>query len=119
MGGLFAGTPFERPVTCETCGAEMARCACPRDASGKVLLPKDQPARVRRETGGRRGKTVTIITGLDPIATDLAALLKRLRTALGTGGTVTGAAIELQGDHRDRVVAMLRELGYPAKAAGG
>lgn len=117
--GLFDGTPLERPVTCEVCGEEMARCACPRDAAGKVLLPKDQPARVRRETGGRRGKTVTVITGLDPVATDLAGLAKRLRGALGTGGTVSGGTIELQGDHRERVVAMLRDMGYPAKAAGG
>ena len=75
--------------------------------------------RYRRETGGRRGKTVTVVTGLDPVATDLGGLLKRLRGALGTGGTVTGGTIELQGDHRERVVAMLLTLhpGCPSKEA--
>lgn len=117
MGGLFAGTPLERPVTCERCELPRDRCACPRDAAGRVTLPKDQPARVRREK--RRGKMVTVVSGLDAAATDLPALLKRFRTALGTGGTVVEDGFELQGDHRDRVLATLREMGYPAKAAGG
>ena len=95
----------------------MAQCACPRDAAGAVLLPKDQPARVRREK--RRGKFVTVITGLDPSASDLHALLKAFRTSLGAGGTVTEGTIELQGDHRDKILEALRARGYPAKAAGG
>jgi translation initiation factor 1 len=117
MPGLFAGTPLERPVTCERCEQPLAECRCPRSASGRVLLPKDQPARVRREK--RSGKTVTVIAGLDPGASDLPALLKRLKSTLATGGTVAGAEIEVQGDHRDRVVALLKGLGYPAKPAGG
>jgi len=62
MPGLFAGTPLERPVTCEVCEQPLAQCACPRDESGAVLLPKDQPAHVGREKR-RKGKTVTVITG--------------------------------------------------------
>lgn len=117
MSGLFAGTPLERPVTCERCEKPLAQCTCPRGGDGRVLLPKDQPARVRREK--RRGKSVTVIAGLDPTATDLAALAKQLRSSLGAGGTVSDGEIELQGDHRDKVVERLKALGYPAKPAGG
>lgn len=95
----------------------MAECACPRGAGGAIVLPRDQQARVRREK--RRGKVVTVIGGLDPVASDLGALLKRFRTSLGTGGTVSEGTIELQGDHRDKVLEVLKGMGYPAKAAGG
>ena len=115
--GLFDGTPLERPVTCAACGRPLAECACPRDAGGAVLLPKDQPARVRRER--RRGKWTTVVAGLDETASDLPALAKTFKTTLGVGGTATGDGFELQGDVRDRVVEELKKLGYPAKAAGG
>lgn len=117
MAGLFDGTSLQRPVTCERCGKALLACVCPRGADGKVLLPKDQPARVRREK--RRGKDVTVIAGLDPKASDLAGLLKQLKTTLGAGGTVADGEIEVQGDHRDKVVAWLVKMGYPAKSAGG
>jgi len=121
MAGLFDGTSLERPVTCERCERPLDECECPRDASGEILLPRDQPARVQREK--RRGKQVTVISGLDPEATDLRALLKDLRGRLGAGGTIAGdgadAVIEVQGDHADRLVALLKERGYPAKRSGG
>jgi translation initiation factor 1 len=116
--GLFAGTPLERPVTCERCAQPLSECRCPRDRTGRVLLPKDQKARVRRER--RNGKMTTVIAGLDPVATDLKALLKELKTSLGAGGTVNSdQEIEVQGDHRDKLVALLKSRGYDAKAAGG
>ncbi len=117
MSGLFHGTPLERPVTCEHCAQPVSECACPRDAAGELCLPKDQPARVRREK--RRGKWTTVVTGLDATATDLPALLKQLRASLGAGGTTTADGLELQGDHREKVLARLQALGYPAKQAGG
>jgi len=118
MAGLFDGTPLERPVTCARCGDALDACACPRDASGALKLPGDQSARVRREK--RRGKFVTVTAGLDPVATDLGALCTELRKRFSTGGTVTkGGEIELQGDHRDRLVELLRTRGYEAKPAGG
>jgi translation initiation factor 1 len=118
MPGLFAGTPLERPVTCEVCGKPLEECRCPRNAAGQVTLAKDQPARVRRERRAG-GKWVTVVDGLDPRATDLAALLKRLKAACAAGGGVTESGVEIQGDHRERVVTLLKEMGYPAKAAGG
>ena len=62
---------------------------------------------------------VTVVTGLDAAATDMSSMLKTFKSKLATGGTIADGHIELQGDHRDRVVAMLKELGYPAKPAGG
>ena len=95
----------------------MADCECPRDAQGEVSAPSDQSPRVRREK--RRGKWCTVVSGLDPVATDAKALLKSLRTELGTGGGVTDGDLVLQGDHRDAVVERLVSLGYKAKASGG
>ncbi|HRQ75815.1 MAG TPA: translation initiation factor [Phycisphaerales bacterium] len=114
MSGLFAGTPFERPVTCEICGEVMARCACPRNAAGRVTRPADQTATIHTEK--RKGsRVVTVITGLDPHASDLAALLRTLKAACAAGGTIAEGAIELQGNHRDTSEKLLREIGYRVK----
>jgi translation initiation factor 1 len=118
MSGLFDGTPLERPVTCHVCERPLDQCACPRNANGEVMLPKDQPARVGREKRGK-GKTVTVISGLDPVASDLRAILGQLKSACAAGGTIGQDRIEIQGDHRERVLAILRDLGYPAKLTGG
>jgi len=117
MAGLFDGSALEQPVTCAVCGKPRADCACPRDASGKVTRPQDQHARVRREK--RRGKWVTVVYQLDPQATDLKALAKQLKNTCSAGGSVTADGVEVQGDHRDKVVELLKQAGYPAKAAGG
>ena len=76
--------------------------------------------RVGRETKGRKGKGVTVITGV-PLAGDaLAELARRLKQRCGSGGTVTDAgAIEIQGDHRDALVPELARLGYTVKRSGG
>lgn len=79
-------------------------------------LPHDGVVRVFRGKGGRGGKTVTVVRGLDG---DLGAVAGDLKRHCGTGGAVKGAAIEIQGDHRDKVVARLLSSGYRAKLAGG
>jgi translation initiation factor 1 len=122
MSGLFAGTPLERPLTCERCQKPYATCACPRGRDGKVLDPKDQQVRVRREKRG--GKMVTVAAGFSARSErtdDLPGLLAQLKKKFATGGSVdsAGGCIELQGDHREKVVAHLEALGYPAKSAGG
>ncbi len=79
------------------------------------------PPRVRvgREVSGRGGKGVTVITGL-PLAGDaLEQLAGQLKRSCGAGGAVRGDKIEIQGEHRDRLVAELVKLGYDAKRAGG
>jgi translation initiation factor 1 len=119
MSGLFAGTPLERPITCEHCARPLAECRCPRSADGRLCLPGQQLARIWRQR--RAGdKVVTIIRGLDASASDLPGLLKELRAACAAGGSITPEGeIQLQGDHRQRVLDMLKEKGYPAKLAGG
>jgi translation initiation factor 1 len=75
--------------------------------------------RVGREVAGRGGKGVTVITGL-PLAPDaLETLAGNLKRSCGAGGAVRGDRIEIQGDHRDRLVAELARLGYEAKRSGG
>jgi len=116
--GLFDGTALERPVTCERCEKPLAACKCPRNATGKIMLPGEQQARVQRERRG--GKMVTVVSGLDPAATNLKDLLKVLKAKFSTGGTVgEGGTVEIQGDHRDALVAHLKSLGYAAKPSGG
>ena len=79
----------------------------------------DGTVRVRRETGGRGGKTVTAVYGA-PLAPDaLAALGKRLRSACGSGGTAKDGVIQVPGDHCDRVVGLLQAEGFKVKRAGG
>ncbi|MFH1746730.1 MAG: translation initiation factor [Planctomycetota bacterium] len=105
-------------MTCEVCGEPLDQCACPRSESGAVLLPKDQPARVSREKR-RQGKTVTVISGLNPVASNLDAILAQLKSACAAGGTINKGRIEIQGDHRERALSILQDLGYPVKMSGG
>jgi translation initiation factor 1 len=75
--------------------------------------------KVRRETAGRRGKAVTTISGV-PLADDgLRELAGRLKRRCGVGGSAKDGVIELQGDHRDVVVELLRADGYDVVLAGG
>ena len=79
------------------------------------------PAKIRvaREVAGRGGKGVTVITGLPLDAAALEALATQLKRSCGAGGAVRGDRIEIQGEHRDRLVAELVKLGYDARRAGG
>jgi translation initiation factor 1 len=79
----------------------------------------DGVVRVRRETQGRGGKTVTTISGLGLASDALAALASDLKRRCGTGGAVKDWVIEIQGDHRDAIVAELEKRGYKVKLAGG
>jgi len=79
----------------------------------------DGIVRVRRETGGRGGKTVTAIYGVALSEDKLKELAGALKRLCGTGGTVKDGTIEIQGDHRDRIVAALEQRGYTVKLAGG
>ena len=75
--------------------------------------------RVGRETKGRAGKGVTVITGLPLATAALEALATQLKKKCGSGGTAKEGVIEIQGDHRDALVAELVRLGYAAKRSGG
>ncbi|MEO6897479.1 MAG: translation initiation factor Sui1 [Caldimonas sp.] len=100
---------------CPSCRRPVADCACaaPRAA------PPTGVARVGREKAGRGGKTVTVVRDLPLDDAALAALGRRLKAACGTGGTTRDGVLELQGDHRDAVLAFLAAEGHAAKRAGG
>lgn len=97
------GTPenptFERPV--------------------QELPPNQQQIRVQASRKGRGGKTVTVISGFQAKPETLAVLLKTLKTQCGAGGTVKDMEIEIQGDHREKIVQVLVKQGYKARVSGG
>jgi translation initiation factor 1 len=98
------------------------RNARPAPSTGlPAAAPAGGPARVRvgREVAGRGGKGVSVIRGLPLDSQALAELAARLKRMCGAGGAVRDGAIEIQGEHRDRLVAELVLLGYDAKRAGG
>ena len=101
---------------CPQCANPIAACTCRQADSGPL---GDGNVRVARETKGRRGKVVTVITGLALDDKGLQRLAKQLKRTCGAGGTVKDNAIEIQGDHRDLLVRTLRSLGHQAKQAGG
>lgn len=92
-----------------------------KQRSGKSgpKLPNDGVIRVFLDRKGRKGKSVTVLRGLSGDASGQKQLLKQLKSQLGTGGALKDGVIEIQGDHRDRVVAILTKAGHRAKKAGG
>lgn len=83
------------------------------------LPPHQQDLRVQATRKERKGKTVTMITGFQSKPETLAKLLKQLKAQCGSGGTVKGDTLEIQGNHTARLVQLLTKLGYPAKISGG
>ena len=101
---------------CPLCGMPAAKCVCrssPRAPRG------DGVVRVRREVQGRNGKTVTSISGVPLAEAELRELASQLKRRCGTGGSAKDGVIEIQGDHRDALVAELVSRGYTVKRAGG
>jgi translation initiation factor 1 len=90
-----------------------------RARPGPSVPPAPARVRVGREVAGRGGKGVTVVTGLPLDALQLDALATRLKKLCGAGGAVKNDRIEIQGDHRDRLVAELCRLGFEAKRSGG
>jgi translation initiation factor 1 len=90
-----------------------------RDPALRARLEGDGRVRVRRETKGRRGKGATTVSGVPVGDEELRALAGRLKKRCGVGGSVKEGVIELQGDHRDVVLALLRAEGYDVVLAGG
>ena len=85
----------------------------------RARLEGDGRVRVRRETKGRRGKGATTVSGIPVGDAELGELAGRLKKRCGVGGSVKDGVIELQGDHRDVVVELLRAEGYDVVLAGG
>ena len=115
LSGLVYSTDAGR--MCPVCRKPSSACEC-----GKKKAPPagDGIVRVSRETKGRNGKGVTLVKGLPLDADALAALGKQLKTACGSGGTVKDGVIEVQGDHCERVIELLKAKGtWTVKRAGG
>jgi len=106
---------------CPECARPLALCRCARSKPASAPPPPagDGIVRVSRETKGRGGKAVSVIRGVPIDDTALESLAAQLKKRCGTGGTVRPGTIEIQGDHRDTLVAELTRLGYRVKRAGG
>ena len=96
-----------------------AQRSAARSLASGVPSPGKTAVRVGREVAGRAGKGVSVITGLPVPEAELEALATRLKKLCGAGGAVKNGSIEIQGDHRDRLVEELQKLGYHAKRSGG
>lgn len=88
-------------------------------AVAQSLPPHQQTAYLHRDSKGRGGKGVTLVKNLVLTESDLNALAKTLKQAVGSGGTVKDGVIEIQGEQREKIAEVLRKLGYKVKMAGG
>lgn len=101
---------------CPGCNQPVEACRCrvtTRAPAG------DGVVRVGRQTQGRKGKGVTVVTGVPLAGKELAALAKELKKRCGSGGTVREGVIEVQGDHRDTLVGELERRGWTVRRSGG
>jgi len=115
-GGLVYSTAQGR--MCPACGKPVADCVC-RALKAGAIPEGDGVVRVSRETKGRKGKGVTLVTGVPVDESQLRNLARQLKRKCGAGGTVKDRVIEIQGDHRDLLVDELKKQGYTVKRAGG
>ena len=112
---LVYSTGFGR--MCPSCGEQSDKCQCKKRKNNPTR--GDGEVRVEISTKGRRGKGVSLISGIPLEGVRLEELAKKLKQRCGTGGTIKNSVIEIQGDHRDVLVEELNKLGYKAKKAGG
>ncbi len=113
-GGLVYSTDSGR--MCPACRQPVADCTC----NATLTSPRsDGVVRVSLDTKGRAGKGVTVVRGLAVNAAALSALGKQLKAACGSGGTVKDGTVEVQGDHCERVMAVLKAQGFAVKRSGG
>jgi translation initiation factor 1 len=102
---------------CPDCGRAVAACLC--DQLKKQVVKGDGMVRIRRETKGRNGKGVTLISGLPLDGDALKQMASRLKQLCGTGGTLKDGVIEIQGDQREKLLGQLQKEGFAVKLAGG
>ncbi len=108
---------------CPACSKKLSACKCNEcNESNENTVPSlggDSKVRVTRESKGRKGSGVSLINGLVLSEKELKVLAKKLKQICGSGGAVKNGIIEIQGEHRDKLVAELKKLGFPAVKAGG
>src|SRR4051812_6673479 len=100
---------------CPTCGWPQRDCKCSSQFERDQAVPAKVVARLRIETSGRGGKTVTVIYDLPRNPAFLKDLAGELKRSCGTGGSVTEDTVEIQGDHRARIRALLAARGWTVK----
>lgn len=101
---------------CPTCNQPVSNCTCKKNSSRSG---NDGIVRVQRETKGRKGKGVTLITGIPLPDAALKTFAKKLKQRCGAGGAVKDGVVEIQGDHRELLVEELKKEGWTVKKAGG
>ena len=101
---------------CPSCSQPVGQCKC---SLQQPSVPGDGIVRVGRQTKGRKGKGVTLISGLPLDRDGLKKLGQQLKKKCGSGGAVKNGIIEIQGDHRDMLVDELTKRGYRSKRTGG
>ena len=106
----------EHGRACPACNQRLDRCNC---AKKTAPAKGDGIVRVSRATKGRKGKGVSVITGIPLDGIGLKQLAKTLKQKCGSGGRVNAGTIEIQGDHRDRLIAELKSMGYTVRRSGG
>jgi translation initiation factor 1 len=105
---------------CPTCQKPVSKCTCKKKKSkSQPNIKLDGIIRVQREVKGRKGKTVTTISGFQLDHDELKDLATQLKRRCGTGGSLKDGVINIQGDHRETLIAELKNRGYKAKIAGG
>ena len=112
----------EQGRLCPHCGATSGRCRCAKRGQKKTPPASAQPdgiVRVSRTRRGRKGKTVTLVTGVPASPDDLRELASELKKRCGTGGAIKDGVIEIQGDQRETLVSALQERGFQVKVSGG
>lgn len=117
----------EQGRICPACGKTETRCQCRGKGARARIKAKDDAAalkasdgivRVGRSTKGRKGKTVSTVTGVPLTEEELVSLAGELKRRCGTGGALKDGVIEIQGDHRDTLVEELEKRGFKVKRAG-
>ena len=102
---------------CPDCSQPVGQCRCRKN--NQTAPVGDGIVRLQRETKGRKGKGVTLITGVPLAVEDLKKLAKELKQRCSTGGSVKNGVIEIQGDQRDILKQVLQDKGYQVKLSGG
>ena len=113
--GLVYST--DRGRICPECRRPVAECRCKQKAASAPA--GDGNVRVGRQTKGRKGKGVTVVSGLPLAGPELDKLARELKKRCGSGGTVRDGTIEIQGEHRDALVEELTRRGFRVKRSGG
>ena len=109
--GLFSGTKWDVPPTCDRCGDLESECQCePLPPPANIVPPSDQRLRISLEKR-KKGKVVTLVTGL-AMDDHIDALLTKLKNVCGSGGTIRDGVLEIQGDHQQRLIDQLSGDGY-------